>query len=254
MIEICALASGSNGNCYYIGNKQDAILIDAGINCKQILIRMRLKGLDPSLLRAIFITHEHSDHVCGVRVLGKKLDIPAFMTKGTHDALYNLHRPLAPRFIEPGIPVPIGPFTVHPILKNHDAAHPTSFRIEYSGLSIGVFTDIGTPCENVTSHLKQCHALFLETNYDEKMLWEGGYPYPLKKRVSSDVGHLSNDQAVNLLTEHAGPDLKLVLLSHLSANNNTPQKAWDAMKHFVDRFEMRLTSRYEPGEVIWIER
>ncbi len=85
------------------------------------------------------------------------------------------------------------------------------------------------------------------------MLWEGGYPYPLKKRVSSDVGHLSNDQAVNLLTEHAGPDLKLVLLSHLSANNNTPQKAWDAMKHFNDRFEVRLTSRYEPGEVIWIE-
>ena len=253
MVEICALASGSNGNCYYIGNKQDAVLIDAGINCKQILIRMRSKGLDPNKVRGIFITHEHHDHVCGVRVFGKKMDIPAFMTQGTYDALYYSNRPLAVRLIEPGIPVTIGPFTVHPVLKNHDAAAPTSFRVELSDISIGVFTDIGTPCSNVTTHLQQCHALFLETNYDEKMLWEGSYPYPLKQRVSSDVGHLSNDQAVKLLAEHAGPSLKLVLLSHLSAQNNTPQIAYDALKHFEGRFDIRLTSRYEPGEVIKIE-
>jgi phosphoribosyl 1,2-cyclic phosphodiesterase len=252
MIEICALASGSNGNCYYIGNEDDAILIDAGINCKQILIRLHTKGLKPSKIRAIFITHEHNDHVCGARVLGKKLDIPVYMTKGTYESLYFTNRPLAVRFIRPGEPVMFIPFIVHPILKNHDATEPTSFRIELQGVNIGVFTDIGLPCNNVTTHIRQCHALFLETNYDEKMLWDGSYPYHLKQRVASDVGHLSNIQAVNLLSEHAGSALKWVLLSHLSGENNTPQIAFQALKHFEDRFKIVLTSRREPSEVIEI--
>ena len=253
MIEICALASGSNGNCYYIGNNEDAILIDAGINCKQILVRMQAKGLRPSKIRAVFITHEHNDHVCGARVFAKKLDIPVYMTKGTFESLYFINRPLAVRFIEPNQPVMLIPFIIHPVLKNHDATEPTSFRVELQGINVGVFTDIGLPCERVTSHLKHCHALFLETNYDEKMLWEGTYPYHLKQRVASDVGHLSNLQAVNLLTEHAGPFLKWVLLSHLSGENNTPQIAYDALKHFEDRFNIVLTSRREPSEIIEIE-
>ena len=253
MIEICALASGSNGNCYYIGNKEDAILIDAGINCKQILIRMKDKGLDPARIRAIFITHEHNDHVCGARVLAKKLDVPVYMTKGTYKSLYFTNQPLAVRFIEPGQPVMLIPFIIHPILKNHDATEPTSFRIELQGINVGVFTDIGLPCYNVTSHLRECHAIFLETNYDEKMLWEGSYPQHLKERVASDVGHLSNIQAVSLLTDHAGPALKWVLLSHLSGENNTPQVAYEALKHLESRFNIRLTSRREPGDVIEIE-
>jgi len=253
MIEICALASGSNGNCYYIGNKEDAILIDAGINCKQILGRMKLKELDHSKLRAIFITHEHNDHVCGARVLGKKLDIPVYMTKGTYQSLYFAHKPFAVRFIEPDQPVMLIPFIIHPILKNHDAKEPTSFRVELFGISVGVFTDIGSPCPDIELNLQKCHAIFLETNYDEKMLWDGSYPYYLKKRVASDVGHLSNLQAVNLLSEYAGPTLKWVLLSHLSAENNTPGVAYDALKHFGNRFNIGLTSRYEPGDVIIIE-
>lgn len=252
MIEICALASGSNGNCYYIGNKEDAILIDAGINCKQILIRMKDKGLDPARIRAIFITHEHNDHVCGARVLAKKLDVPVYMTRGTYKSLYFTNQPLAVRFLVPGQPVMLIPFIIHPILKNHDATEPTSFRIELEGVNVGVFTDIGSPCNKVTSHLHECHALFLETNYDEKMLWEGSYPYSLKQRVASDVGHLSNIQAESLLSEHAGPSLKWVLLSHLSGENNTPKVAYDALKHLESRFNIRLTSRREPGDVIEI--
>lgn len=253
MIEICALASGSNGNCYYIGNKEDAILVDAGINCKQILIRMKAKELDPAKIRAIFITHEHNDHICGARVLGKKLDIPVYMTKGTFQSLYFTNQPQAVRFIEPGQPVMLIPFIIHPILKNHDAKEPTSFRIELNGINVGVFTDIGLPCHNVTSQLQQCNALFLETNYDEKMLWEGSYPQHLKERIASDVGHLSNLQAVNLLSQHAGSGLKWVLLSHLSGENNTPQIAYDTLKHLENRFNLVVTSRREPSEVIEIE-
>ena len=253
MIQICALASGSNGNCYYIGNKNHAILIDAGINCKQIMARMRIKSLDPTKVRGIFITHEHHDHVCGARVLAKKLDIPVYMTKGTYQSLYVTNQPQAVRFIHPGQPVILIPFIIHPVLKSHDALEPISFRVDFEGINIGVFTDIGLPCQNVIAHLRQCHALFLETNYDEKMLWEGSYPYHLKKRVASDVGHLSNLQAVNLLLEHANPDLKWVLLSHLSGENNTPQLAYEALKPLEERFNLVVTSRREPGDVIAVE-
>ncbi len=249
MIRICALASGSNGNCYYIGNEHEAILIDAGITCKQIFSRMRDKNLDSAGVRAVFISHEHSDHVRGVRVLTKKLDIPAYLTRGTYKSLYYTNQPEAVRFIEPGNPVHMNSFTVHPFIKNHDASEPVSFRVELMGYNIGVFTDIGEPCVNLITHLNQCNAVFLETNYDDKMLWEGAYPYYLKKRIGSELGHLSNLQAYNLLNKHACDELQCVFLSHLSAENNTPQKAFEEIKPLSNRFDIKLTSRYEPGEV-----
>ncbi|MCX6229192.1 MAG: MBL fold metallo-hydrolase [Bacteroidia bacterium] len=252
MVEICAVASGSNGNCYYIGNHENAILVDAGVNCKQILSKMKLSGLSPSKLRGIFITHEHNDHVCGVRVLAKKLDIPVFMTKGTYQGLYLTNRPDAVRLIESDQSIDLCSFIIHPVLKNHDGKEPTSFRVEHKGINIGVFTDIGSPCDNVTAHLKVCDALFLESNYDEKMLWDGSYPPHLKERVASDVGHLSNLQAAELLEEHAAEHLKVVLLSHLSGENNTPEIAYQAVKHLEDRFQIIVTSRKQPSEVITV--
>ena len=252
MVEICAVASGSNGNCYYIGNHENAILVDAGVNCKQILSKMKLSGLSPSKLRGIFITHEHNDHVCGVRVLAKKLDIPVFMTKGTYQGLYLTNRPGAVRLIESDQSIDLCSFIIHPVLKNHDGKEPTSFRVEHQGINIGVFTDIGSPCDNVTAHLKVCDALFLESNYDEKMLWGGSYPPHLKERVASDVGHLSNLQAAELLEEHAAEHLKVVLLSHLSGENNTPEIAYQAVKHLEDRFQIIVTSRKQPSEVITV--
>lgn len=248
-ITICALASGSNGNCYYIGNETDAILVDAGITTKKILKRMKDRNLDPQKLRAIFITHEHGDHVKGTRVLSKKLDIPAYFSPKTLEALYYTYRPEAAWTFEPGEKVEIGPFLIHPFLKNHDGVEPCSFRVEYNNKHIGVFTDIGTPCENLIENLKQCNAIFLETNYDERMLEDGPYPIFLKRRVASDVGHLSNKQAYELLEEHAGEKLQCVYLSHLSGENNAPEIAYELLQPFEPKFEVRLTSRYEAGEV-----
>lgn len=249
MIEICALASGSNGNCYYIGDEQEAILIDAGLSFKQIIQRMATKALDPKKIRALFITHEHGDHVRGSRVLGKKLDVPVYMTKGTYAASFRTWKPISFIALEDNLPVQVGSFTVFPVSKSHDAAEPTSFRIEHSGYSVGVFTDIGAPCDNVKMHLRQCHALFLETNYDLQMLKEGPYPYYLKARIDSPVGHLSNLQAFELLTEHAHPDLQCVFLSHLSAENNRPELAYNLFKPLEERFLVKLTDRFAAGEV-----
>ncbi len=248
-VTICAIASGSNGNCYYIGNEEDAILIDAGITTKKILKRMKERNLDPQKLRAVFITHEHGDHVRGTRVLCKKLDIPGYFTPKTLDALYYTYKPDAAWTFEPGDRIEIGPFKIHSFLKNHDAVEPCSFRVEYKDKNIGVFTDIGTPCDNLISHLQHCNAIFLETNYDVEMLQNGSYPYYLKRRIASDVGHLSNDQAYALLENHAGENLKCVYLSHLSGENNAPEIAYNLLQKFEPEFEVRLTSRYEAGEV-----
>lgn len=249
MLEICAIASGSNGNCYYIGNEKDAILIDAGISCKQILLRMKLVGLDPIKIKGVFISHEHSDHMRGVKVFSKRLQIPVYFTAKTYHATYKNLQPDFPRFFEPNTEIKIGEFSVFPFLKNHDAAEPCSFRVEYAGKSIGIFTDIGEPCENVKSELGKCNALFLETNYDEKMLWEGKYPYYLKRRIASEFGHLSNKQAFELLNEHAAEELECVFLSHLSKENNTSEIAFNEIQPLKNNFEIKLTSRYEAAEV-----
>jgi phosphoribosyl 1,2-cyclic phosphodiesterase len=249
MLEICAIASGSNGNCYYIGNDKDAVLIDAGISCKQILIRLKERNLNPSKIKAVFVSHEHSDHMRGARGVSKKMNVPIYLTAKTFDGSYRNLRPDYPKYFAPGEVVGVGEFSIHSFLKNHDASEPCSFRVQYKNINVGVFTDIGEPCENVTAHLGQCDGLFLETNYDEKMLWEGRYPYFLKQRVASSVGHLSNNQAFDLLQTHAGENLKCVFLSHLSKENNTPEVALNSMLNLTSRFEIKLTSRYEAGEV-----
>ncbi|MFA9389130.1 MAG: MBL fold metallo-hydrolase [Prolixibacteraceae bacterium] len=249
MVEICAIASGSNGNCYYIGNEREAILVDAGISCKQLLERMAVRELDPTKLKAIFITHEHVDHIRGTRVLSKKLNIPAFFTYGTWNNAHKSSKPLHYRFVHIDQALQLGEITIHPFAKNHDASEPVSFRIEIDQVNVGVMTDIGSVCENVIHHLKMCQAVFLESNYDEKMLMEGPYPWPLKKRVASAMGHLSNLQALELVTEHAGENLKLVLLSHLSGENNTPEIAYETFRPLHDKYEIINTSRHEASEV-----
>lgn len=253
MLEICAIASGSNGNCYYIGNEKDAVLIDAGISAKQISARMFERGLNPAKVKALFISHEHSDHMRGARGVNKKMNLPVYLTAKTHHGSYKNLRPDYPKYFVPGDEIEVGEFTIHTFIKNHDASEPCSFRIQYKNINVGVFTDIGEPCKNVMSHLKLCDGLFLETNYDVKMLWDGSYPYFLKKRVDSELGHLSNDQAFNLLQNHAGDNLKCVFLSHLSKENNTPETALKSMLSLTSRFEIKLTSRYEAGEVFILQ-
>jgi phosphoribosyl 1,2-cyclic phosphodiesterase len=249
MVEVCALASGSNGNCYYIGNETEAILVDAGIFCKQIFLRMAERNLDAKKVKAVFISHEHHDHICGVRVFCNKLNIPAFFTPGTFINTSLSNRPRFFRFIEKGESVLLGDLRIHAFQKNHDAADPCSFRIESDGMNIGVLTDLGSFGQPVIDHLKECHILFLESNYDEKMLREGPYSWPLKKRIASERGHLSNIQALNLVEEHAGENLHTIILSHLSGENNTPEIAFDTFKTLDGRFKIIKTSRYEAGEV-----
>lgn len=245
---IASLNSGSNGNCYYIGNGHDAVLVDAGISCRETEKRMKQLGLNMRKIRAIFISHEHIDHVKGIPVLSAKYGLPVFITPKTAGNTPGLEsKSLRP--FSAGKPVKIGGLTITPFTKKHDAVDPHSFLVGYNGITVGVFTDIGTPCREVVRHFKQCHAAFLETNYDTDMLQNGSYPYLLKKRISGDEGHLSNQQALELYLNHRSPLLSHLLLSHLSKENNSPGLVQELFAAQANGTEIIIASRYEPSAV-----
>jgi phosphoribosyl 1,2-cyclic phosphodiesterase len=253
MVEYCALASGSNGNCYYVGNETQAVLIDAGISRRQLMKRMKQVGLDLRKVVAVFITHEHSDHNRGIRVISDLQNIPVYMTAGTLQKTKMDNRPCDIHTITAGDTIEIGDFRVHSFSKKHDAVDPCSFRIELNNLNVGVFTDLGAVCSKVAAQFAQCDVAFLESNYDQYLLEEGPYPVYLKKRVASDRGHLSNDQAVALASAHIGGRLKTLLLSHISADNNRVDIAMNAFRALEGHFKIIPTSRYEPTAVYRME-
>jgi phosphoribosyl 1,2-cyclic phosphodiesterase len=242
---ITSLNSGSNGNCYYVGNEKEAILVDAGISCREIERRMKRLGLCMQKIKAIFVSHEHTDHIKGVCGLIKKYPIPVYITTPTLTACgFNLDAHLVKSF-EPDKPVMIGELRVNAFNKQHDACDPYSFVVEGGGIIVGVFTDIGAPCKNVIKHFRQCHAAFLEANFDERMLQEGNYPYYLKKRISGGNGHLSNRQALQLFATHKPAFMSHLLLSHLSQNNNCPQLVQKLFENQGEGVKILVASRHE---------
>jgi phosphoribosyl 1,2-cyclic phosphodiesterase len=214
---------------------------------------MKMKKLDIRKVKAVFITHEHSDHMRGVRVLADSHNIPVFFTDDTLQKTRVQYRPDNVKLFEAGESITIGDHTVFSFSKNHDAADPVSFRVEVEGVNVGVFTDIGEPCDNVKQHLESCDAAFLETNYDEQMLWAGAYPRHLKVRVASGRGHLSNDQAKELVDSLASGRLKHLFLSHISADNNRVKFALDTFSDLQDKMNIVATSRYAPSDVLELQ-
>lgn len=220
---ISSIASGSNGNCYYISNGADAILVDAGISCRETERRMARQGLSMQQVSAIFVSHEHSDHIKGLSVLANKYQLPVFLSPGTQGAC---KLAIPERLLKPVTDqqtVAIGGLKVSAFRKYHDAAEPYSFVVDYAGTAVGVFTDIGRVCEQVAARFAHCDAVFLETNYDEELLTNGRYPYFLKQRIRSGYGHLSNAEALELFLKHRSPRLTHLFLSHLSRDNNDPE-------------------------------
>jgi phosphoribosyl 1,2-cyclic phosphodiesterase len=251
-LQIASLNSGSNGNCYYIGNGRESVLIDAGISCRETERRMIRLGLPIGTVKAIFISHEHTDHTRGAEVLSKKHGIPVFMTGATgRSSRLRITSRLLNDF-SPGVPVHIGDLRVDPFPKMHDASEPHSFTVTAGEITAGVFTDIGTPCEHVVRHFKRCHAAFLEANYDETMLETGRYPRYLKQRIRGMEGHLSNDQALELFSRCRSPRLELLVLSHLSAENNRPQLVQELFSPHANGTRIVIASRYGESEVFRI--
>jgi phosphoribosyl 1,2-cyclic phosphodiesterase len=246
---ITSLNSGSNGNCYYVGNSTEAILIDAGICCREIEKRMKRLGLSIEKLKAVFVSHEHTDHIRGLTVFTRKHEVPVYITADTMKyGRLRLEKKLV-RSFNPDKPVVIGELVITPFPKLHDASDPYSFIVDFKKITVGVFTDIGTPCEQLVKHFKRCHAAFLETNYDEQMLEEGSYPYHLKKRISGGMGHLSNKQALEIFMNHRPSFMTHLVLSHLSENNNCPKLVEELFKNHAGGVKMIVASRFEETAV-----
>jgi phosphoribosyl 1,2-cyclic phosphodiesterase len=249
---VASLNSGSNGNCYYIGNESEAILVDGGISCRETEKRLKRLGLSIKKVKAIFVTHEHGDHIHGVPVLSRRHKLPVYITQPT---LQNGGVLVEDELVHPFRPyeaVRIGNLTVTGFPKLHDACDPHSFIVSDHEVTVGVFTDIGAPCSHVTKHFQQCHAAFLESNYDEHMLETGRYPYHLKKRIRGGHGHLSNLQAMRLFIDHRPAFMSHLFLAHLSRDNNSPELARNMFTAVAGRTKVVVASRYHETEVYHI--
>ncbi len=209
-------------------------------------------GLSMQKVKAIFISHEHSDHIRGVEVMSRKYKLPVYITSKTlKSSGMKISEELVQTFVSHE-PVRIGELSVIPFSKRHDAADPYSFIIEGNSIKIGVFTDIGSVCENLIHYFKQCNAAFLEANYDPEMLDTGRYPFYLKKRISGDHGHLSNAQALELFIKQKPRFLDLLLLSHLSKDNNDPRLVQELFSKHAGKTNIVVASRYEESSLFKI--
>jgi phosphoribosyl 1,2-cyclic phosphodiesterase len=227
------LASGSRGNCAIVASSTTKILVDAGISCREIFRRMKSLGDDPHSLSAIVITHEHCDHISGVATLVKKLRIPVFMTGATYQQWQRAMRdengvkPQLDKFerFESGHSFQVGDIAVKPFTIPHDAVDPVGFTFRAEGIKIGLATDLGYVPLSVKDHLRGCDVLIMESNHDLEMLRVGPYPWSVKQRVMSRVGHLSNVALADFFTGDYDNSATFVVLAHLSEQNNHPEIA-----------------------------
>ena len=265
-MRLCSIASGSSGNCIYVGSEATHLLVDAGISGKRTIAGLNELGLTGADIDGILITHEHSDHIAGLGVLCRKFDIPVYATKGTIQAILDNCGKKAPDLslfheIEADKKVIIKDMTVSPMRISHDAAEPVAYRIGYGGKKVAVCTDLGKFNDYTVECLKGMDALLLEANHDVNMLQVGPYPYYLKQRILGDRGHLSNENTGRLLNGilHDGP--KAIMLGHLSKENNIPELAYEAVRmeitmgdcpYKAEDFSISVAKRSEVSPVIMI--
>ena len=235
MLELCAIASGSSGNCICVGSDNTHLLIDAGISGKRIENGLNEIDLKTSEMQGILITHEHMDHIAGLGVLARRYGIPIFATEKTINAILNtksvgqIDRDLF-QVIKPGKRFSIGELMINPISISHDAADPVAYKVIHQDKTIAVVTDLGTYNQAIVDELQGLDALLLEANHDIKMLQTGAYPYPLKRRIMGDRGHLSNERSGQLLCELLHDHFGTVVLGHLSKENNYEELAYEAVR------------------------
>jgi phosphoribosyl 1,2-cyclic phosphodiesterase len=226
-IRICILASGSSGNCTYIGTPENGMLVDAGLSARRTVACLAEIGVTPDQVRGICVSHEHSDHIHGLRVLHKRYGIPLYANAGTVDALERNPdlRALHWNVFTTGHPFTVGPMCLEPFSVPHDAYDPVGFVVQHEAVRVGVVTDMGMVTGLIRERLRSCHVLVVEANHDERLLQDAERPWSLKQRILGRQGHLSNQHAAELVAEIAHPELRHVFLAHLSEDCNKGELA-----------------------------
>jgi phosphoribosyl 1,2-cyclic phosphodiesterase len=239
MIGFCPLASGSKGNCIYVGTTKTKILIDAGLSAKAIKERLALLHVDLAQIDAILVTHEHTDHIKGLGVLGR-MGIPIFANSDTAKAIVSiLHEYPKFKIFSTGESFAFGEIQVHPFSVQHDAIDPVAFTIQVENLKLGFCADLGFVTSLVQHQLKECDYLYLEANHQPSMVHASSRPMIYKQRVLGRQGHLSNEECASLLTSVFHEGLKHVHLAHLSSECNAPDLALKIVQEALARNAMR---------------
>jgi phosphoribosyl 1,2-cyclic phosphodiesterase len=263
-LSFCSLSSGSNGNCYYIGNEFHGILIDAGISATSIRRLLKNMNISMQTIMGVLITHNHIDHIKGLEVLTRKNNLPAFTTHNIWESILSPHLKITKDCIR-RIPIQqrfhIAGFDLVAFPVCHDAPETIGYQISSGGKKITIVTDLGHICETSAPYIKEANLLVIESNYDEQMLVNGSYPYFLKKRIRSDHGHLGNHQVSGFLAEVINDNLSYICLAHLSKNNNTPEKALQSLRQaftqrgikLIDQHRILVLGRNAPSEIITLD-
>lgn len=238
MISFCSLASGSSGNAQYIGNKTTNILLDAGLSGKYIQAGLEGIGVDPSKLDGIVITHEHSDHIKGIGVLMRRFGVPIYATEGTWKGMSEKIGKIdieKVNIIEKDEIFSIKDIQIKAYPVSHDANDPVGYTFQNGTGKIGVITDLGHYTEEILDEIRSCDLVMLEANHDVEMLQMGSYPYYLKRRILSEVGHLSNEASGEIACDIVkNGKARNILLGHLSRENNFPDLAYETVKSIME--------------------
>ncbi|MBQ3079920.1 MAG: MBL fold metallo-hydrolase [Clostridia bacterium] len=224
------LFSGSGGNAVYVGCEESGILIDAGVSCARVVNELEKIGVSPTSLKALLITHEHSDHIAGAGILSRKFDLPIYATEGTWRGMEEKVGQIQPknmRLVDPRIDFFVDGMNIMPFPIPHDAMEPCGYSISLGGIKASVATDLGCIRDGWMNAVEGSDILLLESNYDPDMLKAGKYPYSLKTRILGRKGHLSNDDAGAACVKLVGKNVKNIILGHLSKENNFPELAME---------------------------
>lgn len=266
-MRLCSIASGSSGNCVYVGSEATHLLVDIGISGKRTEEGLHALGLTGREIDGILITHEHADHIQGLGVIVRKYGTPVYATAGTikeikkSGGLGNIDESLF-REVREDVKFTLKDLTVNPMHISHDAAQPVGYRIGYGSKRVAICTDLGFFNDYTVECLRGMNALLLEANHDVNMLQVGPYPYYLKQRILSDRGHLSNENSGRLLCRILHDNLKTILLGHLSKENNLPELAYESVRMEINMddnpykagdFDIRVASRSEVTPVVNID-
>lgn len=258
-MRLCSIASGSSGNCVYVGSETTHLLVDVGISGKRTECGLRELGLNVRDIDGILVTHEHTDHINGLGVIARKYEIPIYATAGTiaairaYGGIGDVTEGLF-REVQEDRKFTIKDLTVNPMHISHDAAQPVGYRIFYGNKRVAVCTDLGVYNDYTVECLKGMDALLLEANHDVNMLQVGPYPYYLKQRILGERGHLSNENSGRLLCRILHDGLKTIFLGHLSKENNLPELAFESVRMEINMgdtpyragdFDIRVAKRSE---------
>ena len=243
-IQFCSLASGSSGNCHYIGTDKTKLLLDAGLTGKYIKNALYNIGVEPESIEGILVTHEHSDHVKAVGILMRKYGFKLYITEKTYEEIQLKIGKIDKEkvvFINKNTEFGIGDIIVRTYEISHDAVDPIGYTFSKDGNKVSVVTDLGVVTDYVLNEVMDSDLLLVESNHDKEMLMVGSYPYYLKKRIVGDEGHLSNDAAGQLIKETIlNGNVKNVLLGHLSRENNFPELALQTVINILEDSNIRI--------------